>query len=167
MKNDLTADELRDRLFYNPMSGDFIWMNGPRAGRRAGCLCKSTGYIHIKLNGFQYLAHRLAWLYEYDEWPKGECDHRNLQRAENWIDNLRDATPTQNRANSGMKSSNTSGFKGVIYDRRRKKFRADIRVTGKKRTLGHFETAEAASVAYQAAYSRTHGEFAPLVGKET
>jgi hypothetical protein len=160
VKDDLTAAELRRRLSYNPVSGQLHWLNGPRAGKIAGCVCESTGYVHVKLNGFQYLAHRLAWLHHYGEWPEGECDHRNRRRSENWIANLRDSTPTQNRANAGIRSTNTTGFKGVCFDRRREKYRADIRVAGRQRTLGYFDEPELAAAAYATAAFAAHGEFA-------
>jgi hypothetical protein len=164
MKNDLTAEELRNRLYYNPISGDLSWIDGPRAGRMSGCLCKTTGYIHIKLNQYQYLAHRLAWLHHYGEWPIGWLDHRDRNRSNNSIDNLRECTPTQNHANAGNKSSNSSGFKGVSFDMRRGKFRADIRIGGKKKTLGYFHDPVAASRHYKMAAISAHGEFA-LVGE--
>ena len=165
MKDDLTPAELLSRLSYNPVSGVLRWLNGPRAGKVAGCICESTGYIHVKLNGFQYLAHRLAWLHHYGEWPKGECDHRNRRRAENWITNLRECTPTQNRANAGIRSTNTTGLKGVCFDKRSKKYRADIRTDGQRRTLGYFDNAHHAAAAYSSAALAAHGEFAALVGE--
>ena len=164
MKGDLTAAQLRSRLSYNPVSGDLRWLNGPRAGKVAGCVCRSTGYVHIKLNGYQYLAHRLAWLHHYGEWPAGECDHRDRKRSNNAVANLRECTPTQNRANAKLKTTNSSGFKGVCFDKRVSKYRAEIMVGGKKKWLGYFQDSADASLAYQAAAIAVHGEFA-LVGE--
>lgn len=165
MKDDLTADDLRRRLSYDPASGQLRWLDGARAGKVAGCICSSSGYVHVKLNRYQYLAHRLAWLHYYGEWPRGECDHRDRDRANNSIANLRACSRSQNRANTGVKSTNTSGFKGVSFNKRAGKFRADIRVGSQRKTLGYFSNPVEAARHYQAAALIAHGEFA-VVGED-
>ncbi|MDD1625982.1 MAG: HNH endonuclease [Methylococcaceae bacterium] len=137
----LTHAELKEWLYYNCLTGIFIWLksfNG-RAGGIAGCL-NHDGYIHIKINGKSYLAHRLAWFYTYEVWPRNKLDHRDTIRHHNWIDNLREATKKQNNQNVGLKSNNTSGFKGVS----RKK---------------GFNTPEEAAAQYQLFAEKIHGEF--------
>lgn len=88
-----------------------------------------------------------------------EIDHKNLNRLDNQRGNLRPATRSQNCINTGLKKSNSTGFKGVYFEKGRGKFVAQIRVSGKRLHLGRFETAELAYEAYRQAARQYHGEF--------
>jgi len=90
------------------------------------------------------------------DWPSGVVDHKDGNRANNVGKNLRDATLQQNNWN---RKPNSSGLKGVSYVPRRKKWRAQIRVNGKKKEIGVFPTPEAAHAAYVAAAKKIHGEY--------
>ena len=70
--------------------------------------------------------------------------------------NCRWATWTQQCRNKGMQSNNTSGVKGVYWDRGR--WRVDIVVAGKKINLGRFATIEAASAARKQGEAEHWGE---------
>jgi len=72
---------------------------------------------------------------------------------------LRLATPAENMRNSKTPKNNTSGFKGVSWNARRKKWRAGIKADSKSINLGDFSTPEAAHAAYCEAADRLHGEF--------
>jgi hypothetical protein len=85
-------------------------------------------------------------------------DHANGNGLDNARANLRPATHQQNAANSRVKGR----FKGVFPGRRGKRFRAQIRVSGKSIHLGTFDTEEQAFEAYKAAAQRHFGEFACL-----
>ena len=135
-----------------------IW-NGRYAGKIAGSP-HSTGYWSITLFGKKYFAHRLAVLIVAGKWPDDETDHQNLNRMDNRWDNLRLATSSQNKANTEKRSDNTSGFKGVVWDKERKKWRAQIRKNNKMKNLGRFDTAKAAQEVYFAAARRLSGDFA-------
>lgn len=106
----------------------------------------------------QYLAHRLAWFYVYGVWPDPICDHRNQNRADNRLENLRQATSSQNLINSKMWSNNTSGVKGVSLSQRGK-WVAEIRVMKKKVCLGTYENIEDAAAARRTAELKYFGEF--------
>ena len=59
-----------------------------------------------------------------------------------------------------MRSDNTTGFRGVSWSERGKKYRAEIRnPEGKRISLGYFPTPEAAAAAYAEAAHRLHGDF--------
>ncbi len=90
---------------------------------------------------------------------KMETDHINGDGLDNRRVNLRIATTSQNQANTGAPTTNTSGFKGVSRLKRDEKWRAQIRSNGVKMWLGDFDTPEAAYAAYVAASEKLHGEF--------
>jgi len=157
---DLTLERLRELLEYNQETGGFTWRvrRGPaRAGSKAGSVGRA-GYLSIETGGRVYQAHRLAWFYVYGEWPLGDLDHKDMVKTNNRIDNLRLATPSQNKANSRLHRNNTSGLKGAHYRRRRRGGRWQAKI--QQVSLGHFDTAEEAHAAYVKAAQERFGEFA-------
>jgi hypothetical protein len=155
----VTADRLRELLFYDPDSGEF---SDRMTGLPVGAL-NDNGYLLISLNGRPYRAHRLAWLHQKGEWPARHLDHHDLDRANNRWNNLRPATRSQNGANRRVQANNRIGIKGV-YPMHGGKFVARIKVDGKGRHLGVFGSAEDASAAYAAAAVETWGEYARFGG---
>jgi hypothetical protein len=161
----LTAERLRELLEYDPETGEFRWLRhrarGARAGSPAGYI-NAVGYRVIMLSQRAYHAHRLAWLYMAGEWPRGDLDHINGDRADNRRSNLRLADRTQNNANARRRSDNTSGHKGVSRHGQCNRWQARIRVRGRTIYLGLHKTQEAAAAAYDAAAREHFGEYARL-----
>jgi HNH endonuclease/AP2 domain len=157
--NDIDSTKLRELLDYNPDTGVFIWKVKPcknkNAGIEAGCI--STGYRLIKVLKKYYQAHRLAWLYVYGEFPSKFIDHINGNPLDNRIVNLREATNYENSQNIYKpQSNNTSGFLGVTYMQKKKKWRAKIAVEGKRLSLGYYKSPEDAHKAYIEAKRKYH-----------
>jgi hypothetical protein len=151
---------LADIVSYSPYTGVFRWRisrgrcaAGAIAGTRG-----SQGYVYVKVDGKNYLAHRLAWFFTYGKWVD-EIDHRNRDRSDNRLANLREATRSQNNSNTSMRSTNTSGLRGVSFDKSRLQWRATITFNGTQKTIGRFATKEAAAAAYLAEARRLMGEF--------
>lgn len=96
----------------------------------------------------------------------GDCpadmivDHRNRNKLDCRRQNLRLVSRSQSQWNKGPYKTNTSGFKGVSYDRHRKAWAVFISAHGKRWFLGRFDTAEAAAKAYDMAAQFFHGEYA-------
>lgn len=128
------------------------------AGSRAGSL-GMDGYRRITVDGMHYLEHQLVWFYVHGIWVP-ELDHENLKRADNWIDNLRVATRSQNSANTHAKSNNRLGIKGVCWHPRNKKFMARISKDRQVTLLGFFDDPVLAGAAYAKAAREMFGEFA-------
>lgn len=156
---DVTAARLRELLDYDPLTGVIRWrVNRRRA--RAGDVAGSaypSGYIRIKIDSQEYLAHRLCWLYVTGAWPSGQIDHRDGNRSNNRFANLRDATRSVNTQNQRRaQSSNRSGLLGVR--RCNSRWRATIRIPGEERQrhLGVFDTKEEAHAAYLVSKRRWH-----------
>lgn len=91
-----------------------------------------------------------------------EIDHQDRNGLNNQRSNLRYSTPSQNRANVGLRKDNKSGYKGVSYYPKSKKWRAYIQVNKKWKQLGYFKTALDAARAYNKVAKQEFGEFAWL-----
>jgi len=158
----LDASRLRDLLIYNPETGEWIWKvkrNRMPAGSRAGT-DSGDGYVNISVDGTVYRSHRLAWLYMTGEWPRSQIDHEDTNRANCKWSNLRLSTQSQNIANAKIYSNNSSGHKGVGWDKRIYKWRAYIMKNGKNYHLGVFDHVADAIAAYQRAAIKMFGAFA-------
>lgn len=167
----LTRERIRELLSYDPETGIFTWLRRPGidrctntwntrfVGTVAGSI-NDQGYRVICIDRSDYRAHRLAWAYANGDWPSAEIDHINGDRSDNRIANLRQASRGENMRNSRKRRDNTSGRKGVTWDNRERKWHARIKHAKKCRSLGYFNTAEAAAQAYADAARRLHGEFA-------
>lgn len=151
----ISAEFVRAYLAYDQNTGVFTWANGKKAG-----WVEPKGYVRICILGKNYQAHRLAWLWMTGNWPCGQIDHINLDKADNRWPNLREATNSQNQANTRAKRVNTSGFKGVYWHRRIGKWHAAISVNGRLKALGYTDTKEEAAALYQKAARKYFGEFA-------
>lgn len=158
-RSTLSADYARQILSYDQSAGRFTWLvqkaRRTPVGSVAGAV-DGLGYIGIQIDGQRYQAHRLAWLYVHGRWPEGILDHVNGDRADNRIDNLREASTAENRMNSGINRNNTSGHKGVIWCPHNKKWRARISVGAKRHHLGHFTSREAAAATYEAGFQKLY-----------
>lgn len=155
-------DELNDHLDYDPETGLFTrkkFVYGTAGvGSIAGSLYR--GYLFIRINGKKYRAHRLAYKMYYGLDPVDMIDHIDMDRSNNRIANLRDATNVQNLRNTGPRKTNTSGFKGVCWYSGRKRWRARITYNEKNIHLGYYKTKEEAALAYAKAAKEYYGEFA-------
>lgn len=109
----LDAIKLRERLQYNPETGNWIWLRSNRSGwngRPAGSL-DAKGYWVIKIDGQSYKSSRLAYLWMTGEWPPDEMDHRDRQPWNDVWTNLRPATRVENLLNRNMIGQ--SGHEGI------------------------------------------------------
>ena len=138
----ITQETLKSLLHYCPDTGIFTYLvrsaQCVQVGEMAGCLHKQNGYLHIKILGKNYKAHRLAWIYVYGEFPPSEIDHVNRIRADNRICNLRLAIRSENMQNKSKYQNNKSGYVGVHWNKTAKKWRAYISINRKRIHLGGF-----------------------------
>lgn len=154
----ISHEQLLSRIHYDPETGVFTRLVKTSAFARVGVTRgnpRGDGYRGLSVGGREYYLHRLAWFYVHGEWPRHVIDHVNGDRADNRLCNLRDVSQAANLQNiRKAKSCSSTGLLGAT--RWRGKFRSDIRVDGRKRHLGVFDTAEAAHQAYVAAKRMYH-----------
>lgn len=160
----MTQDEIirmaRERFDYN--DGNLVWKSNRGGTARAGSLAgymTDRGYIEVNLSGKKIKAHRLIYLLHYGYMPN-EIDHADGNKSNNRIENLREATRSQNQHNQTARKNNTSGVKGVVWNKAKQKWDAQITVNRKKLNLGRYDSLDAAMAAVVIARNEHHGEFA-------
>jgi hypothetical protein len=159
----LSVERLREVLRYDAATGVFTWRvarnNRNPIGAVAGNSPGRGGYTRIRIDRRAHSAHRLAWLYVTGEWPSGEIDHKDGNPSNNAISNLRQASRAQNEWNKDAPRTNTSGVKGVNWNRAERKWHAKIMVGGRRLHLGLFANLADAAVAYRRAADENFGQF--------
>lgn len=168
LHRDVTVEELRHALAYDPETGVFTWKNPKSSRVRVGDAAGyygSDGYLRIRVGYTKYVAHRLAFLYVHGRWPKQFIDHANGNRADNRIDNLREADHAENMANCGRQERGLP--RGVT--RRGEDFVAQCRkgrLADANVYLGRYKTVADASAAYKTASLERFGDFAAILRTE-
>lgn len=158
----ITHARLLERLKYDPQTGVFTWRitfgKKAKVGEVAGKL-KPDGRWYIGVDYKEYQRSRLAWYYMTGEYPVRWVDHENrIPSDDRWL-NLRQAIPKQNNQNSGKRSDNTSGVKGVSWNEARNLWHAYIQIDYRLRSLGFFERLEDAAEIATFAREFFFGEF--------
>lgn len=148
-------------------NGHLYWRKGHQiggeriAGVKAGTVL-NTGYVAIYINQVPYQAHRLIWILHKKGDVASRLDHRNRNRRDNRLSNLRLATNSQNITNQTGGNGQTK-YKGVyIISNRKKKFWAAITVDKNLKGLGMHYTAKEAALSYNKAAKKFYGKFACL-----
>lgn len=129
---------ISDLLSYCQKSGEVRRVRstgGKQKGSIAGCEDRD-GYIKICVKGRMLFAHRIAWLLFYGSWPDGIIDHRDGDKSNNRITNLRICDKSTNAKNSKIWCNNTSGKSGVTWSNSCSAWQAQIGHSGKQRHLG-------------------------------
>ncbi|WP_410000336.1 HNH endonuclease [Halomonas sp. I1] len=179
---ELTAREARALIDYNPSTGELRWKARPEsmfAGKKKGCCTRwnnryagkiagsaaerSNGlcYWAVRINDKLYLAHRVAWLILYGQWPSDKIDHLDGDGLNNRIDNFREATQKDNMQNQCLRQTSSTGVCGVSWRDDLGKWRAYLR----KKHLGTFDTLLDAVAARRSAekgegFTERHGKAA-------
>jgi hypothetical protein len=168
---------LNEKFTYAPETGEFHWKARPRqdfatynaystwnsrfAGKVAGWElngARGKRYICLTLDYNKFLAHRAAWKMMTGKDPISKIDHEDGNGLNNKWDNLREATQSQQHQNKKIKSDNQTGYKNV---RRlpHGRYAAYIKVDGKFKHLGVYDTPQEAHEVYCTVAKELHGEF--------
>jgi hypothetical protein len=166
-----------NEIFVLRNDGKLIWQTRPVSHFQTLTSCKSwntkyvgkeagsikQGYRRLRINGDEYLAHRVAYyMFWGDIDDELEIDHLDGNGLNNSLDNLRLVSHGENMKNARLNKQNTTGVQGVSNYAKNGKFRAQIKVNGKVKALGYYDTIEEAAAVREAAneeynYSPNHG----------
>jgi hypothetical protein len=152
---------LKELFDYDPEAGILRWktrqeMVGNRgnwnrkyAGKIAGHIKDGTKYVVVRIDRCGYQAHRIVWVIEYGTEPPKLIDHIDGNPSNNIITNLRPSSDDRNAQNIPRLKNTPSGFLGVHFHKRQKKWiaSADTRrnsIRGRHH-LGSYNTPEEAS----------------------
>lgn len=164
---EITQSDVINALIYDKDSGLFYWRNasGKHKEIPPNTLAGGKGfkgYWVIKLFGNVCKAHRLAWLYVYGKWPQNMIDHKDRNKLNNAIDNLREASPRENAVNSKIFITNKSGYRSVYWEKDRRMWGVSMRNNENKHIrIGRYKNLQEAVLASCEARNRLYGEFNP------
>jgi hypothetical protein len=160
----ISHEELKRLLRYDPETGCWTRLvDGYRGVYKTGDRADTAdhhGYRRIAIAGKKYYSQRLAVFYMTGAWPAKGVDHEDLNTSNNRWKNLRAATQAQNGANQRIGKNNTSGRKGICWDKPRRCWRAQICVNNKMKFLGRSAEFDAVVKIREAAEKFYFGEFA-------
>lgn len=153
----LSLEFVRANYDYDPLTG--VLKRKTRTNKYPiGYELKSN---HTRINGQDFIIENLIWFHYYGVWPNSILDHKDRDRTNRRINNLREATNSQNGANRTWTNPNGKGVT-LHRDRVTKPWMAQIRIAGRKTNLGRYATKEEAALAYANAAQLHHGDFACL-----
>lgn len=151
--NEVSIDLLKTKFDYNPETGIITSKRGNKpVGSDNG-----NGYLRIRIGAKLFYAHRVIYALYHGFWPTGLVDHRDGNKLNNKITNLRKASRGQNVANAANRARIYDCPRGVIPKGRN--FQAYITHDNKRRWLGTYSTAEEAHAVYCRAANELHGEY--------
>lgn len=145
----LTQERVR-QLFDYREDGNLIRRQHVNVNARAGGCVGSVsvrGYVETSVGGKRFYVHRLIFLWHHGVLPP-QIDHKNGDRLDNRIENLRAVSVTQNNWNTSAR--------GTFRVSGRKRWCAQIYMNGKSTHLGCFDTEEEAHQEYLRAKSKVH-----------
>lgn len=179
-KNWPSCDQLNDLLRLDSATGRLFWKprkpehfkDSSKVSRIDVCRSWNAGFsgkealASINVHGYRagrvlyhsLCAHTVIWAMTQGRWPEMEIDHINRDPLDNRPENLREVTRSENEMNKLPSKRNSSGIKGVSWEKRRSKWRAQITANGEYKYLGSFGTRDEAESAYIAASIEMHGE---------
>jgi hypothetical protein len=162
----ITQDRLKELFTYS--DGNLIrntdrgrgenskrWSKGTRAGHKT-----KHGYVLVSIDYKHYKLHRLIWLYHHGKFPEHQIDHIDGDPSNNKIENLREATSSQNMQNQQKpRKTNRLGVQGVCINGNR--YRAALWLNKKRIHIGYFDSPHEAHEAYVKA-KRTYHPYGEL-----
>lgn len=159
---------MNQKLLHNLFDykeGKLFWKvsntNKIKIGDQAGYITKH-GYRKIYVENKQHYEHRLIFMYHNGFLPK-LIDHIDGNKLNNNLSNLRIASHSQNMMNTKIKKTNTSGIKGVCWDKSRNKWFVRITVQNKTINIGRFDDLELSELVANESRNKYHKNFARIL----
>jgi hypothetical protein len=149
------------RALFDYKDGELYWKQSKgnsKAGCKAGTIDKINKYCYVKINNKRYQLHRIIFLYHHGYQPI-IIDHIDGNGLNNKIENLREATATENQYNSKIRKDNTSGIKGVNWNKIEKKWHVKFQVNGKSKFFGRYYDLNVAKFVCETMRHKYHNKF--------
>jgi hypothetical protein len=154
LTQELTQASLNDWFDYDGKT--LSWKDKTRETK----ICfNNFGYPVIRFADNARLVHRLVYIMAHGNAPK-ELDHINNDKTDYSIGNLRPATRSENLQNKSAEAGNLSGYKGVSWDKKFKRWLVRVTKQGKVYRAINFKSAEDAYEFACLMRDMVHGEFA-------
>lgn len=147
--------DYREGQLYRKNNSGTRW----KSGQEAGSQVNEKGYRTVRIDGVTHRLHKVVFCMFYGYAPE-IVDHINNVQEDNRIENLREASRSENQWNSKVRKSNTSGVKGVSWHKTHQRWVAEIVKNNKTVYSKRFKSLDQARVAIEIARSNIHGEFA-------
>jgi hypothetical protein len=147
----LTQKKLQDLFYY--IDGKLI---KKRSGKKVGVKPDPNGYGAVRVGDQIYKAHRIIFMFVHGYLPD-MLDHRDGNKMNNNITNLRPATNQENQRNAQLRVDSASGATGVSFSQG--KWRAYIYIDKKQINLGRFLAKDLAIEARRKAQKEYFGDF--------
>lgn len=157
------AEYLRSLFTYEPDTGLLRWKINRaqmKIGDPAGAKRGETGYLQVSIDQKLYRVHLVIWKIVTGEEPPNFIDHEDTIKNNNKWGNLRDATKSQNQANIGLISTNTTGAKCVFWYKAYQKWAVQCWKDGKAHFGGYHTEFNVARGVAENLLKKLHGEFA-------
>ena len=151
-----TIEMFEDDEYWSADTKCLQW-NANYASKIAG---STTGkYSRVRIKNKRIGCHRVIWAIVFGYWPSNEIDHKDGNKKNNKLRNLREATDKQNAQNIGMRKGKNSI--GIYWNKVKNKWTAEIGIDYKSIRIGHFENKQDAQNAYLDAKKKLHA-FQPV-----
>jgi hypothetical protein len=156
----LTKERLHELFEYR--DGMLFWKqtlsNVAQKGKRAGCLSTNT-YGSVMIDKKAYCIHKIVFMMHHGFMPD-QVDHKDGNRQNHKIENLRPANNSLNSMNKEAQSNNKSGVKNVCWNETHKKWLVQVNAFGKRVVSKMVEDLELAELVAEEARRKYHGNFA-------
>lgn len=125
---------VNDKELFDYVYNNYVCIEGILTNKNTGKQYTRTnkgGYNRVYIKGKLYYVHRIVWFIVMGEWPKTMLDHIDQNKQNNCFESLREVTQTGNSFNSKIRKDNTTGMRGLKYDKRDDLWYARVEAFGK------------------------------------
>jgi hypothetical protein len=163
MRNATQEEVLR---LFEYRDGVLYWKERPRCSRKppgdmSAGFESTQGYKKVKFNKETYYVHQIVFLMHHGYIPE-VVDHIDRNTSNNRIENLRPANKSLNAFNSKPKTTNSSGYKNVTWNKQIKKWQVQLTINKRCKHFGWFDDLDFAGLLADEARRLYHGEYASI-----